>query len=168
MRKLPIALAAASLIGFAASAASAAQLSAQDEQFVRQAAQGGMEEVQAGRMAQQQGGSQDVKQMGQVMVADHTLANNQLKQIARQQGFSLPQTLDQEQQQDVQQLRKLRGTDFDKQFANQEVQDHTKMIRLFQNEAQNTQDQALRNFAQTNLPVLQKHLQMAQQAQSAS
>ena len=168
MRKLPFALLAASLVGFAAGTASAAQLSQQDEQFVRQAAQGGLEEVQAGRLAEQQGGSQAVKQLGQTMVADHTLANNQLQQIAQQQGLTLPQSPDQQQQQEMQQMRKLRGAQFDKQFATQQVQDHTKMIQLFRNEAQNTQDQALRNFAQTNLPILQKHLQMAQTAQNAS
>ncbi len=167
MKKLPLALAAASLVGFALGTASAAQLSAQDEQFVRQAAQGGLEEVQAGQLAEQRGASSAVKQLGQTMVADHTKANDQLKQIAQQQGFMLPQSPDQEQQQDMQQMRNLSGAQFDKQFATQQVQDHMKMIQLFQNEVQNTQDQALRNFAQTNLPVLQKHLQMAQTAQNA-
>ncbi len=168
MRKLPFALAAATLIGLAAGAASAAQLSPQDEQFVKQAAQGGMGEVQAGQLAEEKGASPAVKQLGQTLVTDHTTMNNQLKQIAQQQGFTLPQSLDQEDQQDMQEMKKLSGAQFDKQFTKEEVEDHMKMIQALQKEAQNGQDSALRSFAQSGIPVMQKHLQMAQQAQSAS
>ncbi|HJS87065.1 MAG TPA: DUF4142 domain-containing protein [Acetobacteraceae bacterium] len=168
MRKLPIALAAASLIGFAAGAASAAQLSPQDQQFVKQAAQGGMEEIQSGQLAEQKGASPAVRQLGQTLVADHTMADNQLKQIAQQQGFTLPQSTDQEAQQELQKMKSLSGQQFDKQFIDEQIEDHEKTIQLFQNEAQNTQDPALRNFAQSTIPVLQKHLQMAKQAQNAS
>jgi putative membrane protein len=167
MRKLPLALAAASLIGFAAGAASAAQLSPQDEQFVKQAAQGGMEEIQSGQAAEQKGASPAVKQLGRTLVTDHTMMDDQLKRIAQQQGFTLPQSLDQEDRQELQQMNKLNGAEFDKQFTGEQIEDHTKMIQLLQKEAQTTQDPALRSFAQSGIPVMQKHLRMAQQAQSA-
>jgi putative membrane protein len=167
MRKLPLALAAAGLIGFAAGTAGAAQLSAQDQQFVKQAAQGGLEEIQSGQAAEQRGASPAVKQLGQTLVADHTMMDNQLKQIAQQQGFTLPQSLDQEQRQELQQMNKLSGAQFDKQFTDEQIEDHQKMIQLLQKEAQSTQDSALREFAQAGIPVMQKHLRMAQQAQSA-
>lgn len=166
MQKLPIALAAASLIGFAA-AASAAQLSPQDQQFVKQAAQGGMEEIQSGQLAEQKGASPAVKQLGQTLVTDHTMMNDQLKQVARQQGFEVPQSVDPEQRQEIQQMRQLSGAQFDKQFTNVQVQDHMKTIQAFQQEAQSTQDPALRNLAQSGIPILQKHLEMARQAQNA-
>ena len=168
MRKFSIALAAAGLIGFAAGAASAAQLSQQDQDFVKQAAQGGLEEIQSGQMAEQKGASQAIKQLGQTLVTDHTMMNEQLKQIAQQQGFTLPQSLPQDDRQEMQQLRNLSGQQFDRQFADEQIEDHQKMIQVLQKEAQTTQDPALREFAQSGIPVMQKHLQMAQQAKSAS
>ena len=168
MRKFSIALAAAGLIGFAAGAASAAQLSQQDQNFVKQAAQGGLEEIQSGQMAEQKGASQAIKQLGQTLVTDHTMMNEQLKQIAQQQGFTLPQSLSQDDRQEMQQLRNASGQQFDRQFADEQIEDHQKMIQVLQKEAQTTQDPALREFAQSGIPVMQKHLQMAQQAKSAS
>jgi putative membrane protein len=168
MRKFSIALAAAGLIGFAAGTASAAQLSQQDQDFVKQAAQGGLEEIQSGQMAEQKGASQAIKQLGQTLVTDHTMMNEQLKQIAQQQGFTLPQSLSQDDRQEMQQLRNASGQQFDRQFADEQVEDHQKMIQVLQKEAQTTQDPALREFAQSGIPVMQKHLQMAQQAKSAS
>jgi putative membrane protein len=167
MRKLSIALAAASLIGFAAGTAGAAQLSEQDQDFVKQAAQGGIEEIQSGQMAEQKGASQAIKQLGQTLVSDHTMMNEQLKQIAQQQGFTLPQSLPQDDRQEMQQLRNLSGQQFDRQFADEQIEDHQKMIQALQKEAQTTQDPALRAFAQSGIPVMQKHLQMAEQAKSA-
>jgi putative membrane protein len=167
MRKFSIALAAAGLIGFAAGAASAAQLSQQDQNFVKQAAQGGLEEIQSGQMAEQKGASQAIKQLGQTLVTDHTMMNEQLKQIAQQQGFTLPQSLPQDDRQEMQQLRNLSGQQFDRQFADEQIEDHQKMIQALQKEAQTTQDQALRAFAQSGIPVMQKHLQMAEQAKGA-
>jgi len=166
MRKLSIALAAAGLVGFAG-AAGAAQLSEQDQDFVKQAAQAGMEEIQSGQMAEQKGASQAIKQLGQTLVTDHTMMSEQLKQIAQQQGFTLPQSLPQDDRQEMQQLRNLSGQQFDRQFADEQIEDHQKMIQVLQKEAQTTQDQALRAFAQSGIPVMQKHLQMAEQAKSA-
>lgn len=167
MRHMFATLAAAGLIGASVGAAGAAQLSQQDQQFMKQAAQGGMEEVQTGQLAEQKAAAPAVKQLGQTLVTDHTQLNNQLMQLAQQQGVTLPTTLDQSDRQEMQQLQKLSGSQFDKTFAKEEIEDHQKMIKMFQQEAQNTQDQALRQWVETGIPVLQKHLQMAQQAESA-
>lgn len=166
MKKLSLALAAAGLLGFAAGSASAAQLSQQDETFVQKAAQTNLAEIQAGQMAEQKGTTSAVKQLGQTMVADHTTMNNELKQLAQQQGFSVPSSVPADEKQKQQQLQKLSGAQFDQQFAKEEVEDHRTAIQEFMKEAQTTQDPALRQFAQSGIPALQKHLQMAQQAQA--
>ncbi len=61
----------------------------------------------------------------------------------------------------------MNGRQFDQSFAKDEVQGHQKMIRMFQQEAQSTRDPALRQWAEAGIPVLQKHLQMARQAEAA-
>src|SRR5258707_15546610 len=49
-----------------------------DKMFLRKAAQGGLAEVQLGHLAVQKAGSQEVKDFGQKMVADHTALNNEM------------------------------------------------------------------------------------------
>ncbi len=166
MNKLSLALAAAGLLGFAAGA-SAAQLSQQDETFVKKAAQTNLAEIQAGQMAEEKGTTTAVKQLGQAMIADHTKMNDELKQLAQQQGFSVPNSVAADEKQEQQQLQKLSGAQFDQQFAKEEVEDHRTAIQEFMQEVQTTQDPALRQLAQSAVPVLQKHLQMAQHAEAA-
>src|SRR4051794_40796246 len=58
-------------------------LSAQDRNFATKAAQAGLAEVAAGKLAASNGGSDAVKKFGEQMVQDHGKANDQLKQIAQ-------------------------------------------------------------------------------------
>ena len=68
-------------------------LSPADKRFVKEAAQGGMAEVELGQLAVQKASSDDVKKFGQRMVDDHTKANDKLKEVASSEGITLPQGL---------------------------------------------------------------------------
>src|SRR5690242_1163409 len=57
-------------------------LSKEDSSFVMEAAVGGLMEVQAGQIAQQNAQSQRVKDFGGMMVTDHSKANDELKSYA--------------------------------------------------------------------------------------
>jgi putative membrane protein len=162
---LIIALATASVVGLA-TGTWAAQISQQDEHFVADAAQTNIAEVDAGHMAVQKGTSPAVKQLGETLITDHTRAENQLRQIAQQQGLQLPSTPSQEQQAMANRLSQAKPgrAGFDTAFAKDMVEGHQKAISKFQQEAQTTNDPALRSYAQTTLPVLQKHLQMSEAA----
>src|SRR5512133_1725625 len=65
-------------------------LSAKDKTFMRKAAKGGMMEVAMGKVAEQNGQSDDVKSFGKRMVTDHGKANDELKSIAEKKGVKLP------------------------------------------------------------------------------
>lgn len=130
--------------------------------FAQKAAIGGMMEVQLGQLAQQKAASERVKNFGQMMVDDHSKANDQLKSVAAQQNIQLPTALDDEHQKKVDDLQKKSGKEFDKDYMSMMVDDHQKDIQEFQDAAKNVNDQAISNFATTTLPVLQKHLDSAQ------
>ncbi|MEH1882850.1 MULTISPECIES: DUF4142 domain-containing protein [unclassified Nostoc] len=134
-------------------------LSSSDRKFITEAAVGGLAEVQLGQLASQRGTSNTVKQYGQRMVQDHTQVNNQLKQLATQKGVTLPTTIDSKNQQVKQRLSKLSGTNFDRQYLNQMLQDHQKDVAAFQSQAQQGQDPDVKAFAAQALPTLQEHLQ---------
>ncbi|WP_375498733.1 DUF4142 domain-containing protein [uncultured Nostoc sp.] len=133
-------------------------LSSSDRQFMTEAAQGGLAEVQLGKVASQRGASDAVKQYGQRMVQDHTQVNDQLKQLATQKGVTLPTTLDSKNKQVEQRLSKLSDTKFDRQYINHMLQDHEKDVSAFQTEAQQGQDPDVKAFAAQVLPTLQEHL----------
>jgi putative membrane protein len=167
MNRLPLALAAAGLLGLAALPASAA-LSSADRDFVQKAASGGMAEVQTAQLAQQRASSQQVKQFADRMIADHTQANTELQQIAEQENVTLPPQPTGKDAAAAKKLSGLNGAAFDKAYAQDELSDHQQDVALFRKEASSGQDPALKSFAQKTLPILQQHLQMAQALNSSN
>lgn len=139
-----------------------AALSDSDKHFVTDAAQGGMAEVELGRLAAKQGQSAAVKEFGQKMVDDHTKANDELKQLAASKGITLPTDLDAESKATMDRLSKLKGAEFDSAYMDDMVKDHTKDVGDFQKEADGGADKDVKAFAAKTLPTLQEHLRLAQ------
>lgn len=150
------------VLAIATAAALPAMAAMTDADFAREAAQGGMAEVQIGQLVQQKSSNPQVKQFGQMLMQDHQTANQQLMQIARQSNMQVPASPNSEQMAEMKKLQGLSGAQFDQQVAQYEVKDHQQDINVFEQEAQSGKDPALRSFAQQTIPVLQKHLKMAQ------
>src|ERR1044072_4947388 len=79
--------------------------------FMNEAAMGGMAEVQFGRLAQEKATNPRVKAFGEMMVQDHSAANDDLKSIARQKNVTLPDNLGKHQHH-MDELNKKTGADF--------------------------------------------------------
>lgn len=133
-----------------------------DHKFAMEAAMGGMEEVELGRLAAQKGASDEVRQFGQRMVDDHSKANNDLMQVASGKGMTLPTALGPKMQADMRKLSALSGEKFDKEYVKMMVKDHKKDVSEFQKEANGGMDADIKSFASRTLPTLQEHLQMIQ------
>ena len=58
--------------------------------FLKQAAEINLGEVQLGKLAEQKGNNPAIREFGRRMVEDHTKAEDNLRQIAQQQGVTLP------------------------------------------------------------------------------
>jgi putative membrane protein len=137
------------------------QLSAMDKHFVRKAAEGGLAEVELGKLATQKASSDEVKKFGQRMVDDHSKANDQLKQLAQQKGVDLPTQPNAKDKATLDKLQKLSGEQFDKAYMQDMVKDHTKDVAEFQKESKSAKDPDIKNFASQTLPTLQDHLKEA-------
>jgi putative membrane protein len=159
-----IALAAGALSPFAAPAQTAP---AADSGFMVEAAQGGMAEVEMGRIAVQNASDAKVKQFGQRMVDDHSKANAELKTVAAQKGVKLPAQLDAKHRGAAGRLSKLHGAAFDKAYIDGMVKDHREDVAEFERQANGASDAAVKAFAAKTLPTLREHLKMAEDAQSA-
>ena len=131
-----------------------------DKKFLKDAALGGMTEVELGKLAAQKADSPDVKQFAQKMVDDHTKAGDQLKQVATQDNIQIPAALDSKHQARIDKLSKLSGPDFDKAYVKDQLKDHEMDARDFGAEAQSGKDPNVKAFASNTLPVIQQHLEL--------
>lgn len=143
------------------------QLSESDYRFVVKAARGGMEEVQLGQLAEQKAANPTVREFGHRMVTDHSKANEGLQQIASQKGASLPPTLSRTGRSTMEDLQQLSGYEFDKKYSKDMVKDHKDDIHEFERAAKDVTDPQLRAWVQQTLPILQEHLQMAEQMEAS-
>jgi putative membrane protein len=139
-----------------------ADLSAADKKFVEKAASGGMAEVQAAQLAQTKADDQKVKDFAQQMITDHTAANQQLSTLAEKKGVTVPTDLSAKDQKTLDKLGKLDGKKFDKAYMKAQVRDHQAMLSLLQKEAKSGRDADMKSFAEQTIPMVQKHLDMAQ------
>lgn len=137
-----------------------------DKKFAKEAAEGGLVEVQLGKLATQKASSDAVKQFGQRMVDDHSKANEQLMQVASQESLTLPTALDKKHQAMVDKMSALSGDAFDKAYVKDMLKDHEKDVKEFQKESQDGTDPNIKQFATKTLPVLQSHLESIKQISS--
>jgi len=141
--------------------AGGATLAAGDKTFVQKAAIGGIAEVEMGKLAQQKGSSDQVKQFGSRMVEDHSKANDELKQIASSKGITLPTDLDAKHKSKMDKMQKLSGAQFDRAYMDDMVADHKEDVADFKKQASSGKDGDLKAFASKTLPTLEDHLKMA-------
>ena len=168
---LPFVLAAVSSIGLVAQTShkmasdktetSSGQLAPADRQFIKKAAQGGLAEVELGKLATEKAASPEVKQFGQRMVDDHGKANDQLKQVASQKGITVPEKLNAKDAATKARLEKLSGKAFDRAYMQDMVADHTKDVSEFRTESKSAKDPDVKSFASQTLPTLKDHLKEA-------
>jgi putative membrane protein len=135
-------------------ASKSSSLGAKDKTFMHKAAKGGMMEVAMGRLAEQNGKSDDVKSFGKRMVTDHSKANDELKSIAEKKGVKLSSKEPSEK------------WSSDKAYIDMMVKDHEKDLAEFQDEAKSGSDPDVKKFAEDTAKVVQEHLELAKEIQS--
>ena len=134
-----------------------------DAAFYKNAAEGGMAEVDLGKLAQQKASVQSVKDFGALMVSDHAAANDKLKSIAAAKGLTLPSGPSMGQMAIEAKLEALSGSAFDKSYIKGMVKDHEEDIKEFEKEVASGQDPDAKAFARATLPTLQTHLKKIQE-----
>jgi putative membrane protein len=136
--------------------------------FAVAAANGGMMEVELGKLAQEKAINKQVKDFGEMMVKDHTKANDELKSIAAQKNITLPASVSDDSQKKIADLNKKSGKDFDKDYINMMVKDHKDDIDDFEKAAKDSTYPEIQSFAVKTLPTLYKHLGAAKAIQKSN
>lgn len=139
-----------------------ASVPSMDKKFIMTAAVGGMSEIEMARLALQKSSNDSVKQYAQKMIDDHTIAGDELKQLASMKGVSLPMDADARQLAMMAKMQRMSGMEFDMLYVKEAgVKAHQDMEKLFMKESMSGKDMDAKAFAAKTLPVVRMHLQMA-------
>lgn len=140
--------------------------------FVDNAAAGGIAEIETSRLALEKSSSADIKAFADMMITDHSKANDELAELARKHDIEVPDTTTLVKQA-KEKILEVRDESFDAAYANNQVKAHEETIELFKKEANTVTDDKvkgateLKAFAQKMLPGLEKHLAEAKKLQAA-
>jgi putative membrane protein len=137
-----------------------------DTDFAIAAADGGMLEVELGKLAQQKASSPEVKKFAQMMIDDHTKANDELKALASSKNISLPASLSDKNSDRIKDMQEKSGAEFDKDYIDFMVNDHQDDIDKFEKQAENGKDADLKSWAAGKVTTLKHHLEMAKATQA--
>jgi putative membrane protein len=149
----------------AASTGAAMSMSQADQKLMADIAQANIAEIQTGRLALSKSQNPQVRAFAQKMIDDHGMAMQELQTLAQTTGVSLPGDTDLIHKAIAAELGILPGDTFDRQYMSQVgVTDHKRTHELLEQTARTASNPALRSHAQKILPVVARHLDLAQQA----
>jgi len=137
-----------------------------DQNFVTKAAQGNSAEIELGKIVAAKSKNPSVKQFAQTMVKDHTTALNELQELAQSRNLNFNDDLPEDAKMLQTKLSSDTGKQLDKDYMERMVEDHQKDVQEFTDKSQNAKDPDVKQWASKTLPVLQKHLEKAQQIDS--
>ncbi|MBV4359317.1 DUF4142 domain-containing protein [Pinibacter aurantiacus] len=129
--------------------------------FAVKATSGGIMEVELGKIAAQKAVNPRVKAFGQMMVDDHSKANDDLKSRAAMENITLPSNMSDDQQKMVDNVNKKTGKDFDKEYMDMMLNGHKDVLDMFQKASADLSDSTIKEFATNTIPAIQKHLDSA-------
>ena len=163
-----------------------------DRNFASDMLTDGTAEIELGKMAEKKASSPQVKRFARMMVEDHTKAGDQLKQIVSTYDIQPDTTKQDDKHKDLMdRLSKLHGRDFDREYMNAMVDDHSNAVDKLESrvdshapakdrltnkpdkdtnvtpeKADNHVDGSLNRWAADTLPTVRHHLDEAKQLQA--
>jgi putative membrane protein len=132
-----------------------------DVEFIRKAMEGGAHEVEAGRLATKNASNADVQAFAKQMVEDHSKSNAELTSLVAMQT---PTPAQKPTAKDA--FGDLTGPAFDRAYMARMVTDHQATVELFEAEARDGKDDAVRKWAAQKIPTIRGHLEKARQIQA--
>jgi len=132
------------------------------QQFVTKAAIGDLYEIESSSMVHDKSPGGEFENFAQRIVDDHTKSSEQLKSLAQKAGIEVPSDMDAKHQEMMDKLQSASGGEFAKLYRSQQIDAHKEAVDLYQQYGQSGDNMDIRQFAESTLPALKEHLQMAE------
>lgn len=132
--------------------------------FAMKAADSDMFEIAAAKLAATRSTNPAVKKFAMAMEKAHMATSTELKSAIAASGatITLPTVLSEDAQGKIDDLTKADAKDFDKKYADGQVDAHQAALNLLQRYAQDGDTAAIKAFAAATAPKVQEHLNMAE------
>lgn len=137
--------------------------SAQDQTFMRQNARTDLAEVMTGKLASQRGTTVAIWLAAQTIMSGHQQMLSKLQGVARDAKVTLPTSLTELQERDVQAEKSTSSAAFDKMYLHNEIKSLQQSVAQTQQEIQSGTAQQVVDFAKSYLPMAQNDLWLVQQ-----
>jgi putative membrane protein len=132
-----------------------------DKKFLAMAAQSDQNEIKLSELAQDKATNPAVKAFAKKMVIEHKKMSASMKPFADSWDLTAPSGPDSDHQQEWDKLNGLAGADFDKEYMDQMVTDHSKALSAFTSEAKDTKDLKFRAVVINGKTRVAAHKNMA-------
>ena len=146
------------MLASAIAAQAADSFSDADKAFVAKVSQGGMYEVELGKLAETKGVTQDIKDQGSTEAHDHALVGDKLKSIIEANGIEFPKQLDPEFQGRLDKINALPANEFDAAYVEDMKKIHAADGAAFAKQAASGTNPDLKEFAKETYRIVQRHL----------
>lgn len=152
----------------AVAATAEARVSSGDRELMQDITHANLAEIDTGRLALEKSKNEQVRKFAQMMIDDHTKAQQELQTIAQSKGITLPTETDLQHKTIATALKLLSGDTFDSQYiARVGVGDHERAESLLDKTIRETSDEDLRAYAQKTIKAVQHHLATARSMDAA-
>ena len=155
------AVAALAALSFATVGRAADALSREDKEFLKNAAELGVTEVELGKLAVERATSAELKALGARLVTDHTASNDELVALAVKKGVEMKLEPTSVQKKMLADFKAKVGAEFDKELMEHVRKDHEKGLRTFADAAADSKDADIKAFAMKNVAVMKEHHNLA-------
>ena len=138
------------------------------EEFAQSAAESDGYELAAAHDALAQSRNPQVRMFAEQMLAEHARTAQALRDAALASGLPPPQPhVGGDLMRFLASLQSLRGTEFDREYARQQVLAHAGALTTMRSYAAKGSDPNLRRAAAAAIPIIEQHLEMARQLKDA-
>ena len=156
-----LAVIAIGVLSIATTVVAADAISREDKEFLKNAAELGVTEVELGKLAVARATSPELKALGARLVADHTASNDELVALAVKKGVEMKLEPTSLQKKMLADFKAKVGAEFDKELMEHVRKDHEKGLRTFADAAADSKDADIKAFAMKNVAVMKEHHNLA-------
>src|SRR5690606_28569519 len=136
-------------------------VSEQDENFAAEAAYINLSEIELWQLAVSKATHDSVVAFAQMMIDEHTDAQDDLESIAADLGLTLPDSVKSEHAALRERLDTLSGFQFDSVYIRHMVLGHEEAQDVMQTQIDEGENERLTNYASSQLSAINMHLQKA-------
>ena len=130
--------------------------------FLTEAADARLMDTEEGKLARERGTTEEIRSYGRWMMRDQNKLLQEIQAIAKSKSIKLPSAISEEKSKGLEDLKKVKGEEFDKKFARMICIDHKRDVKEFKR-ATKFADADVKQFASRYLPTIEAHLERIQE-----